>query len=279
MDRVELGRTGLKASRIGLGASYGLEVADVEHAFERGINYFYWGALPRPAFGRGVKALAKQHRDDMVIVVQGAPATELVRARVDWHRSRLGVDQIDFLLYGWQDRPPSRRKLDIARRLKDEGKIKHLMVSSHVRPIFEQFIAQPADYDAIMVRYNAAHRGAEHEVFPHLPETSRPGVVAYTATRWGALIDPAHTPDGEATPRASDCYRFTWTNDDVDICLSGPKNRAEVDEALAALERGPMTPDEVAWMQRVGDHIHEQLPTSSGPAQMWGRFAEAFLRS
>ena len=45
--------------------------------------------------------------------------------------------------------------------------VRHIMVSCHHRPTFEKFIADPA-FDAIMVRYNAAHPGAEREVFPHL---------------------------------------------------------------------------------------------------------------
>ena len=34
-----------------------------------------------------------------------------------------------------------------------------------------------------MIRYNAAHPGAERDIFPHL-EARRPAVVAYTATSW-----------------------------------------------------------------------------------------------
>jgi hypothetical protein len=82
-----------------------------------------------------------------------------------------------------------------------------------------------------MVRYNAAHRGAEEEVFPHTAMADPPGVVAYTATRWGALLDPALTPAGEPTPRGSDCYRFALTRSEVDVVIAGPKNGAELDEA------------------------------------------------
>ena len=32
--------------------------------------------------------------------------------------------------------------------------------------------------------------------------------------------------------------------------------KAKVDQALAALQRGPLDAEEVAWMQRVGDHIY-----------------------
>src|SRR6185369_2565769 len=106
----------------------------------------------------------------------------------------------------------------------------------------------------------AAHPGAETEVFPHLgprePDPGgakgRPGVVTYTATRWGALLDPRLTPPNEPTPRGSDCYRFALTHPDVDVTLCGAKTREELEEALDALHRGPMSADELAWMKRVG---------------------------
>jgi len=37
-----LGKTGLKAGRLGVGAGYGAPATAFEEAFERGCNYFYW---------------------------------------------------------------------------------------------------------------------------------------------------------------------------------------------------------------------------------------------
>jgi predicted aldo/keto reductase-like oxidoreductase len=53
-------------------------------------------------------------------------------------------------------------------------------------------------------------------------------------------------------PRASYCYRFALSHPLVNLVLAGPKNGAELDEALAALDRGPTDADELAWMRRVG---------------------------
>ena len=41
-----------------------------------------------------------------------------------------------------------------------------------------------------MIRYNAAHPGAEQDVFPHLA-ARQPAVVAYTATSWRKLLPAA----------------------------------------------------------------------------------------
>ena len=50
-DRALLGRTGLPVGRLGISASYGVPTAAVEEAFERGVNYLYWGSIRRDAFG------------------------------------------------------------------------------------------------------------------------------------------------------------------------------------------------------------------------------------
>jgi aryl-alcohol dehydrogenase-like predicted oxidoreductase len=273
-ERVTLGRSGVVASALGLGSSFGVASPDIEHAFERGINYFYWGSFRRPGFGEAVRGLARQHRQDMVIVVQSYTRVgALMRGSLESALRRLGTDYADFLLLGWWNALPPARILDAARALREQGKVRHLMISCHHRPSFQQY-AQHPDLDALMVRYNAAHPGAEQEVFPHLGERP-PGVVSYTATRWSDLINPALTPAGEPTPRASDCYRFALTHPAVDTCLVGAANRAELDEGLAALDRGPMDAEELAWMKRVGAEVKKHARPHSASMSLLDRVAGA----
>lgn len=84
----------------------------------------------------------------------------------------------------------------------------------------------------------------------------RPGLVAFTATRWGHLCDPKRTPPGERTPTGTDCYRFVLSHPTINVVLAGPSNSEQMSQALRALELGPMHDDELAWMRRVGDHIY-----------------------
>ena len=121
---------------------------------------------------------------------------------------------------------------------------------------------------------SAAHPGAEEEVFPKLG-ANPPGVVAYTATRWGDLLNPSLTPEGEATPRASDCYRFALSHPAVQVCLAGPKDRAELDEALCALDRGPMSDEELAWMKRVGLGVKKHARPNSSAVSLIDRIMGA----
>ena len=110
--------------------------------------------------------------------------------------------------------------------------------------------------DILMVRYNAAHRGAEQDVFPHLPGERPPGVTTYTATRWGQLLQAKKMPPGESPMSAADCYRFALSSPHVDLCLVGPKSEQEMDEALTVLDNEPFSGEELARIHRIGDHVH-----------------------
>jgi aryl-alcohol dehydrogenase-like predicted oxidoreductase len=250
-----LGRTGLVVGRLGLGAEYGLPGKEVERAFDHGVNFFLWGSRRRHRFGLGLRDLARANRQNMVISVQTfARAAWPMEWTVDRDLRTFRTDYVDFLCLAWWNGPIPRRIIDGALDLRAKGKVRRIMASCHHRPTFGTLIAEPA-FDALMVRYNAAHPGAEREVFPLLPEANRPGVVSFTATRWGTLLDPHSMPRSAATPRAADCYRFALTNPHIDVCLAGPRNANELDEALRALSRGPMDAGELAWMRRVGGHV------------------------
>jgi aryl-alcohol dehydrogenase-like predicted oxidoreductase len=258
--RVPLGQTGLRVSRLGIGSSFTRDPSFIEEAVEQGVNYLYWGSVRRPAFGRAIKSVARKNREDVVLTVQSyTRVAALMAPSIELALRRAGVEHFDILLLGMWNSPPGPALVDAALRLKESGKVNHLMVSTHNRPSlqehFRRFDVQESPFDAFMLRYNAASRGAERDVFPYLEEVTRPGIVAYTATRWGQILDPKKMPPGETPPAARDCYRFALSHPAVNLTLCGPANREQMQEAIAALDAGPLDPDERARMERIGDHL------------------------
>lgn len=258
---VPFGQTGLQVSRLGIGSSFTGDPAFIEEAVEQGVNYLYWGSIRRPAFGRAIRNLARKNREGVVLTVQSyTRVAALMAPSIELALRRARVEYFDFLLLGMWNKPPGQRLIDAAQRLKEQGKVRHLMMSTHNRPSleghFRRFQAKESPFDAFMLRYNAVHRGAERDVFPHLPATPGPGIVAYTATRWGHLVDPKKMPPGEAPPPARDCYRFALSHPAVSLVLCGPSNREQMQEALRALDAGPLDAEEMARMHRIGNYVY-----------------------
>lgn len=254
-----LGRTGLLVSRLGLASGYGIGSEAVERAFhEYGVNYFLCGTRRGGGMRQALRTLAPVHREKIVIAVQTYDHLGFFMKRsVERGLRSHGIDRFDVLVLGWFNHFPGRRVLDAALRLRDEGKVRHLAMSGHNRSLFGSVAREGCSpIDIFMVRYNAAHRGAEKEVFPFLPEKEPPGVTTYTATRWGKLLRAGKMPAGERPLTAAECYRFVLSHPGVDLCLAGPRTDDEMVEGMEALRGGPLTPDEMERARRIGDHVH-----------------------
>lgn len=256
-----LGRTGLRVGRLGLAASFGAPAEAYEEAFERGCNYFYWGSLRKDGMGRAIRHICGQgKRDDLVVVLQSySRSPRLMELFVKKGLRALVLDHADVLVLGWYNKPPSRKIMDRAQALRELGLVRFLGLSGHNRRLFPR-LAEDGVFDLFHVRYNAAHRGAETDIFPRLAKLSdaeRPGLVTYTATRWRHLLNAKKMPPGEPPATAPDCYRFVLSHPAVDVAMCGPKDLGQMRENLGALDQGPLGPEEMARMHRIGDHVHE----------------------
>jgi len=255
-ERVRLGRTGLSVTRLGVAASYGTDEAMVEEAVERGVNYLWWGALRTKKMARGIRAVARKGREDLVVVVHtGARKPAAISKAVEDALRQLGLDYLDVLLLAGHDRTPSRALTDRVQALVEQEKVRFSALSTHTRTLVPKLESQRR-FDIYHLRYNAAHRGAESEVFDHLPAEAGPGIVTFTSNRWGSQIDPARMPQGEGPPSSADCYRYVLSHPRVHVACSGPSTAGELRENLACLEQGPMSEEEIERMERIGRHVY-----------------------
>jgi aryl-alcohol dehydrogenase-like predicted oxidoreductase len=251
-DVPALGKKGL--FRLGLSGSFGLDEVGAEEALER-IQYVFW--TPRSKILPALRRALARDRERYVVAVGPAFAylAGSVRRAVERRLRALGTDYVDVLQLYWLGKMSawSGAVQEELARLKAEGKVRALGVSIHDRPRAGR-LAEDSILDLLMIRYNAAHPGAERDVFPHLARR-HPAVVAYTATSWRKLLRaPPGWADRAAT--AGECYRFCLSSPDVDVVLTGPRTREELRENLAAVERGPLGAAELEWIRALGKSVH-----------------------
>jgi len=241
--------------RLGLAANYGIEEAGIRGAFERGINYVY--LTPRGKMAKPLRDAITRDRDKLVIAA--GPTVGYfggsVRRSAERLLKKLGLDYIDVFQLMWLGvgsawTAATEREL---RHLKESGKARALAVSIHDRERAGR-LAKDSPLDLLMIRYNAAHPGAERDIFPHLAARN-PNIVAYTATSWRKLLKRPKGWDRDPMT-AGDCYRFCLSSPHVDVCLTGPATGAQLDDNLAAIERGPLTAEEATWMREFGRIVH-----------------------
>ncbi len=246
---------GRRLFRMGLSGSFDLDEAGCREALER-IQYVFWS--PR------MKGLTCALRDALACdreryAVSAGPLLGYfpgaVRRAAERALRTLGIEYLDVFQLYWLGKMSAFTGAvkDELVKLRDEGKIRALGVSIHDRPRAGR-LAGDSILDLLMIRYNAAHTGAEQEIFPQLAKR-RPAIVAYTATAWRKLL---HAPRGWTgrVATAGDCYRFCLTSPHVDVVLTGPRSVTELRENLAALDKGPLSPEETAFMREFGRAVH-----------------------
>ena len=243
-----------RVHRLGLAASFGIDEAGIQEALDAGLNYVFYtrGVLERP-----VREALRRDRERLVIAtgpVLGWFRGSIRRAAEKRLRA-LGTDYLDVFQLYWLSRMSAWTPGNVEEllRLREEGKVRALGVSIHDRPRAGK-LAESSPLDQLMIRYNAAHPGAERDIFPHM-SPGKPTILAYTATAWRKLLK---RPSGWTGPvmTAGDCYRFQLSNPHVDLAWTGPANREQLEENLKALEKGPLTDDEQQWMRAFGKAAH-----------------------
>jgi len=255
-----LGRTGLKVHRLGLAASYRPGERTVERALDEGMNYCFCFGLDTH-MTRVLRRLPASRREQVVI---GTGAYNYIWWRQDLFKTldrrlrQLRTDWIDVFHFLGVMKPKEMtpRVLDQLAKLREDPRVKAVSISCHDRKYAGQ-LAAAGTLDCLMIRYNAAHRGAEAEIFPHLAAHDV-GVVSYTATRWRFLLRRSgHWPKDRPIPTPGQAYRFVLTNPHVDVCLTAPRSEKELLENLAAARTGPLPEDELTFMREYGDVVHE----------------------
>lgn len=138
-------------------------------------------------------------------------------------------------------------------KLREEGLVRAIGVSIHDRKRAGRLAAE-SPLDLLMIRYNAAHPGAEKDIFPHY-ERRRPLTVAYTATSWRKLLKRPKGWEGDVM-KAGQCYRFCLSSPHVEVVLCGADSGKQLTDNLRALQQGPLSDEEDSWIRKFGHAVH-----------------------
>jgi predicted aldo/keto reductase-like oxidoreductase len=255
--------------RLGLATRGGghLTVDDIYHAMDRGINFLNWPGSP-DALSRAIAGLGPRRKDVMVCVQFEARTADDAQRELASILRELGTDYVDVLTYYYVEEKSEWDQIigpggahELCIKAKQAGQVRLIGVTCHQRPLAAT-LAGTGLLDLLMIRYNAAHRGAEQEVFPVTDSLGIP-VVVYTCLRWGALMESTpDDPPGFVPPRAPMWYRFALQSPSVTVALMAPDNRAELDEDLAALEAaGALSAEEFALLAEHGTRVRRHAGT------------------
>ena len=264
LEKIEVGNTGHQSLRLGIGSTFNAPTSAIEAAVEYGVSYLYWGTVRQPSFAQAMRNIEKKgNRDQLLFTIQSySKDASTIEKEVEDALKECGVERFDFLLLGSRDQKPDDSYIEVFEKLKTRNIVQFLSVSSHNRPflpeLLDDFAAGTCPYDLLMFRYNAVHRGAEKDIFPFVDGRPKPCMATYTSTRWGHLLDPEKMPEGEEPVSARDCYRYSLSPDAIDMVICGPGSAAQMEEAISALEKGPLDEDERERIERIGRHLYGQ---------------------
>jgi aryl-alcohol dehydrogenase-like predicted oxidoreductase len=257
-----LGRTGLQVHRLGFAGTYRPGKEAIHRALDAGVNYFFFFGIDTQLIKVLRDAIPAGRREDFVLASGGGNfivMSQNLQKSVERRLRQLKTDYIDIYQYLGiykEKHFPDKVKEELL-KLKETGKVRFTGISCHHRQLIGK-LAREGEIDVFMLRYNAAHRGAEQDIFPFLAEHN-PGVVSYTATRWGYLLRrPKGWPADGRVPTAAECYRFVLTHPAVHVVLTSPRNLKQTEENLKALGAGPLPAADLEFMKSFGDAVHAQ---------------------
>jgi aryl-alcohol dehydrogenase-like predicted oxidoreductase len=252
---------GTPASRLGLAAGPKQVPRCVRRAFAGGINYFFFYGPGNTSFIEELASLVPRKREQ-IIVATGSGSRKITGLRTARRKltARLGIDSIDvfFIEYVHPGDNPDvifgkNGVLDELAQWKQDGWVRFAGATAHDRSVARRLAADPR-VDVLMHRFNMAHRKAVDEVFPAAVKARTP-IVAFTATRWGTLLEAQADWPGPP-PTASDCYRYCLTQPAVQVVLTAPRSLAELEQNLDLLELPRMSTHERGQWHRYGDLVY-----------------------
>ena len=272
MQYRKFGNTGAEVSVLGFGAmrlpthkdgTCDLEqsVPILQRGIDLGINYIdtayvYIKGTSEVAVGQAIK---KYDRDKIYITTK-IPANkeeesdpEVWGKKLEESLERFDTPYIDFVLFhgcNWKSYTEHistpGRALDIAKKAKAEGKIKHICFSTHDTPENIIKLIDTGEFETVLMQYNYLDE-KNAAAIDHAAEKGL-GVAIMGPIAGGRLVVPGGVIKDEEgglevkTPELA--LRFVWNNPNVSTALSGMSTIEMVEENIISAEKTDLNEEE-----------------------------------
>lgn len=244
-----------------MGAAGEKEVqASVEMALENGINYFDMAAadsVPFAPFGRATKGCRGKVYFQVHFGAEYRTGTygwtldpEKIRKSVDWQLQMLETDYIDFGFIHCIDEEADLQKvieggtLDYMKKLKDQGVIRHIGLSSHTPEIVEKVLDMGL-IDMLMFSINPAYdyRHGEYAIgtvdersaLYRRCEAEGVAISVMKAFSGGQLLNAKTSPFKQALTEYQ-CIQYALDKPGVVTVLPGIRGREDLKRILGFLD-------------------------------------------
>src|SRR5690349_6653031 len=162
--RAPLGALETPVCRIGLSASYRPGRQTIFKALDEGLNYFFFYGFDTQ-MTRALRELPPARRDQVVLATGAYNyiiSHQNLRRTLEKRLRQVKTDYIDLFHFLGVMKPAelTRQVRDELAAIRASGLVRGVSLSTHDRKLAAE-LAREGVVDAIMIRYNAAHRGAE----------------------------------------------------------------------------------------------------------------------
>lgn len=257
--RRSLGQTGIDIAPLIVSGAHELGRDSLRAACRAGVDAFFWEPHHR-ALGEFLRT-PPISRERLRIVsgsFHGSP--EAVEADVDRALRKLGTDYLDVFLLFWA-RSATRLGDELResmRQLVQRGKVRAIGFSTHDRALARAAArAGTGGWDVVMTRHNAAHTGAEREVFP-AAQAAGMGALTFSALCYGQMLRRLPDAGDMAPPSAADCYRYSLSQAGVSACITAPRRHAELMHNLAVLDRPTLSAEQRSAVRAYGRLVYRR---------------------
>jgi len=281
----DYGTTGKKVSVLGFGGMRFGNVDDHDEcvrmmvaAAQGGVNYFdtapaYFGIKSETVFGKGLAELRRLGLPYYCATKTFKSSEKGIRGEIEAQLKRLDVPAIDFYhiwcirtLENWHERKKDGI-IDVFRKLKDEGLIKHICISSHLLGDEIKELLMEGVFEGVLFGYSALDFKAREAAFQAVKAKNLGAVIMNPL---GGGVIPQHPERFAFLKRGGEgivpaALSFLWDHKDISVALVGFQNEAQVKEALDAVNSyKPRTEQELQKLKDAASSSLEGICTGCG---------------